>query len=603
MKQVLLAAALCAAPSALALPAHADTTPPGFSIGLLPYVSGSVQAAADGTYYIFDGQVVRSFDAAGAPIAVVTSLASPGTPGVFALDPTETFLLVGQFVDGGIWRVPVDGSPPTLLADLVGNAGAAFRDASTAVISSRPSGDATRLDLLDLGTGATTLFTMSTGRPGPVAFDLAGGLLVGRMPDGVAGAGETEVLRFPDTTVAPPALPVVHESGGLIVIECEANGPAGAWTPETSYSGYTGDSYYRWNGSNHYHAPGNGTLTYDFEVGTAGTYQFRIHNLHDHPDSSLENDCWVRMDGGTWLKAYSNAGGGTIGLWNWATRHEFGNGSQMDAQYVLSEGVHRIEISGRSTNFRMDRFHLYLLGAVGSQNTYMPPSPAVVAPQSDGDVFLSGLDGVSSIAVEPEYGAIYVAETNPDTDTARVLREGGDFLSPMTVFEGDSGTVLSSLQLTGEPGDGLFFPYQPADQGRLNLLRHTVGGTLRVGIDPERPESTLTGPGTSGSGSMTWAASGCPPNAIVLLWLGIPAFAFPGGEYVLPAEGLPIFWTDYDIGTSSLITFPFVADGNGDLALPLNNNTGLSGGVLSFQGVVLDPATLKVLGSTTISEL
>ena len=602
MKKVLFAAALCASSSALVQPVRADTVPPGLALGTLPYVSGAVQAAADGTYYIFDGQVVRNFMADGTPIGVVASLPAPDSPGAFALDPTETFLLAGQLVDGGIWRIPVDGSPVTHLADLVGSAGAAFRDASTAVISSRPSGSATRLDLLDLGMGATDLFTMSTGRPGPVAFDLSGGLLVGRMPDSPAAAGETEVLRFPDTTISGPAVPIVHESGGLVVVEIESAAPVGAWTPETAYSGYTGDSYYRWNGSNHFNAPGIGILTYDFEIGTAGTYQLRIRNLHDNPDSSEENDCWVRMDGGTWLKAYSNAGGGTVGIWNWETRHEFGNGSQLDAQYFLSEGVHRIEISGRSTNFRMDRFHLYLLGAVGSQNTFMPPSPAVIAPQSDGEVFLSGLDGVSSIAVEPEYGAIYVAESNADTDTARIERVGGDYLSPMTVFEGSSGVTLSSLQLTGEPGEGLFFPYQPSDQGRLNFLRHSGGGTLRAGIDPERPVSTLTGPGTSGSGPMTWELTGGPPDSVALLWLGIPAFAAPG-EYVLPAEGLPIFWTDFDLGTATLITFPFLTDSNGDLSLPLNNTTGLSGGVLSFQGIVLDPGTLAVLGTSTISEL
>ncbi|MEL6905467.1 MAG: DUF5060 domain-containing protein, partial [Planctomycetota bacterium] len=124
---------------------------------------------------------------------------------------------------------------------------------------------------------------------------------------------------------------------------------------ETSPSGYAGDSFLRWDGPNLFHTPGSDIFGFDFEIQEAGRYHFRIRNRHDHPDSTEANDVWVRMDGGPWIKVFS----WQRGTWTWATQHEFSHDDKPLAEYTLTSGSHRIEFSGRSHDFMIDRFHLY----------------------------------------------------------------------------------------------------------------------------------------------------------------------------------------------------------------------------------------------------
>lgn len=157
---------------------------------------------------------------------------------------------------------------------------------------------------------------------------------------------------------------------GLIVIELESGSAAGSWAEETSLTGFTGSSYLTWTGPNHYSDAGNDTFGFDFWIEDAGTYAFRIHNRHDHADSTLANDAWVRMDDGDWVKTFS----WQRGQWTWATNHEFSHTNKPEASYVLSRGNHRIEFSGRSADFSMDRFHLYDSGVVDPMSTNHPES-------------------------------------------------------------------------------------------------------------------------------------------------------------------------------------------------------------------------------------
>lgn len=160
-----------------------------------------------------------------------------------------------------------------------------------------------------------------------------------------------------------------QESGGLVVVEIESAAPAGSWASETSIGGYTGTSYYRWAGGNQYGSGGSGILSYSINITTPGNYNLRIRNHHNHPDSTLENDCWTRMDGSKWIKTYSSK----ANEWTWHTRHEDG-ATHSDPVYNLSAGVHLLEISGRSENFRIDRFHLYLDTVANPTNESYPES-------------------------------------------------------------------------------------------------------------------------------------------------------------------------------------------------------------------------------------
>jgi hypothetical protein len=164
-----------------------------------------------------------------------------------------------------------------------------------------------------------------------------------------------------------------QESGGLLVVEIESVAPTGSWVSETSNGGYTGASYYRWSGPDQFSSPGQGVLRYEFDVQTPGTYRLAVHNRHDHPDSSLENDAWLRVDGGSWVKCYSNSGSGITKQWIWDTEFEVG-GTHLPPDVPLSVGHHVLEFSGRSHNFMMDRFHLALPGHPDAKNKFAAQS-------------------------------------------------------------------------------------------------------------------------------------------------------------------------------------------------------------------------------------
>lgn len=158
---------------------------------------------------------------------------------------------------------------------------------------------------------------------------------------------------------------------GLLVIEMESGDPTGSWESETALGGHTGSSYIRWNGPNLFHQPGSDIFGFDFELEEAGRYHFRLHNRHDHPDSTEANDVWVRMDGGAWVKVFS----WQRGQWTWTTQHEFDHHTKPPAEYQLTAGSHRIEFSGRSHDFMIDRLHLYRDHVANALSLSHPESP------------------------------------------------------------------------------------------------------------------------------------------------------------------------------------------------------------------------------------
>lgn len=159
---------------------------------------------------------------------------------------------------------------------------------------------------------------------------------------------------------------------GLLVVDLESGSPSGGWTAETALAGFTGGSYLRWAGANLFGTPGTDPFGFDFWIEDPGRYHFRIHNRHDDPDSTMANDLWVRMDGGDWVKAFS----WQRGQWTWATQHEFSPSDKPQAEYTLARGNHRIEFSGRSFDYMVDRFHLYDDGVVDPLNVSHPESSA-----------------------------------------------------------------------------------------------------------------------------------------------------------------------------------------------------------------------------------
>jgi hypothetical protein len=266
-----------------------------------------------------------------------------------------------------------------------------------------------------------------------------------------AGAVRTFTLGFAVTLVAALSASsaiadggVYQEQDGLLVIEFESANPGGDWSFEQTVTEYTGTGYQRWNGPNLFSSPGHGTFGFDFHIHNPATYDFRIRNYHDHPDSTEENDVWVSLDGGPWIKVFS----GVNNQWTWATNHELSETNKPLASYELSAGQHRIEFSGRSYNFRMDRFHMFIPGTPGGQNTNRPESECVFPerrpvadvqvspaeiPEFDHGATVVTLDASGSFDPEGTQlsyrwharGATFVNGTDRTSPVAQVTFEGG----------------------------------------------------------------------------------------------------------------------------------------------------------------------------------
>ncbi len=162
-----------------------------------------------------------------------------------------------------------------------------------------------------------------------------------------APAGSLVPQRTEPITYADPS--------NVVVMEMESQEPIGDWVEESDISGFGGDSYFRWNGPNFFGTPNVDTLTFNFEVSKAGSYVIRLHVRHDNPDWTEGNDCWVRLDKGTWLKLYHNTGPGSVGVWSFNAVYD---GTNLLPIHDLSAGAHTWEISGRSTDFIIDRIHV-----------------------------------------------------------------------------------------------------------------------------------------------------------------------------------------------------------------------------------------------------
>ncbi len=201
----------------------------------------------------------------------------------------------------------------------------------------------------------------------------------------------TALATFATASTAAAQQGVFLDQNGLIAVQFETADPVDDWTLSTSTPGYTGTGQFQWDGPNLFNSPGaQGVFGFDFEVNTSATWFLSIRNRHENPDATEENDVWVRVDNGSWIKVFSNQAG-SVGAWTWESRMDFG--SQPPASYNLSAGVHRIEFSGRSFGFKMDRFHLHLSGHPDSFSTSVPESPrrfgdsyCVAAPNSSGQV-------------------------------------------------------------------------------------------------------------------------------------------------------------------------------------------------------------------------
>src|SRR5687767_14977363 len=83
------------------------------------------------------------------------------------------------------------------------------------------------------------------------------------------------------------------EQNGEVVIEVEAEPATGSWQVLTNIPGYTGTSFYRWDGAQ-LSQGGTGLLTYQIQIQNPGNYQFMFRSrITIGTDDKEHNDTFV----------------------------------------------------------------------------------------------------------------------------------------------------------------------------------------------------------------------------------------------------------------------------------------------------------------------
>jgi len=287
----------------------------------------------------------------------------------------------------------------------------------------------------------------------------------------LAGAA---ILAVTPALAQAPSSTVFLEESGVVVIALESGTEPGAWNESVSTPGFLGEGYIRWDGPNLFNQPGAaGIFGFDFEVTEGGNHIFSLRNRHENPDPTEENDVWIRVDGGQWIKLFSNMPG-SVGSWTWESRFDFGHGNQPQASYNLTPGIHRVEFSGRSFGFKMDRLHIYRPGTPGALNEQrdestrriggrycgMPPNSTGLATALDafGKRSVAENDVTLRVSQAPpgQFGLFIVSDTEGFTagigGTNGNLCIGGEIGRYTTIETIDpGGFVVRSIDLTQIP--------------------------------------------------------------------------------------------------------------------------------------------------------
>jgi len=267
-------------------------------------------------------------------------------------------------------------------------------------------------------------------------------------------------------------------------IEAEDIGtnPPGDWVFENDKTGFTGTGYLRWNGPDLFNinGAGSGTISYivDIPAGEDGDYRFvfrarRISRTDGRTD--LNNDIWMRIindstgaqvqpngeNPQTWWKMFFS---GSLTNWVWSNSLDRQDGVKLPAVYNLSAGRHRIEISGRSTEFHFDRMTLNKGTSRSTTTTETTVADGSIS-GSTTTVSPGASDSDNYLFAEP--GQTYVAYLAEDADE-------------------------QVLDLSGQTGTYSIAWFHPVDGGALQTgsVTSIAGGDYRaLGAPPTQPQN------------------------------------------------------------------------------------------------------------------
>ena len=179
------------------------------------------------------------------------------------------------------------------------------------------------------------------------------------------------VIIFCAFTISPSHAATFAENNGVVMMEVESSAAQGGWKLQRSLSGYSGNGYYIWTGTDAFSkgSAGRGAITYTFRIVKAGNYQMRWRSRIGKGASRTEhNDSWVRFPSGKningqqalngWTKVFMN----TRDKWVWQSATVDNVGKPV-RQY-FSAGVHTVQISGRSSGHAIDKIAIYRYDSV-----------------------------------------------------------------------------------------------------------------------------------------------------------------------------------------------------------------------------------------------
>ena len=187
-------------------------------------------------------------------------------------------------------------------------------------------------------------------------------------------------------------------------MEVESAPPADYWSFLTELEGAAGTGYYEWrhaDSSGSIDSPNKGVLSYPMLINKTGVYRFLFRSSAPHPTE--HNDVWVRfrdnrveartqagdvidLGQNKWFKVYQGKGQNE---WNWAAHTE--EGPHQVYAIIETPGEYTLQLSGRSTLFKMDRMSFFLFESVtwGTATNLNTPQSECMLP-----VELIAFDGV-----------------------------------------------------------------------------------------------------------------------------------------------------------------------------------------------------------------
>ena len=211
----------------------------------------------------------------------------------------------------------------------------------------------------------------------------------------------------------------------------------------------------------------------------------------------------------------------------------------------------------------------------------------------DASLHASSFEGGGSMAFDPVSGELYLAETNFSAGINRIVLVGSSGATSTTII--DSTVTVGGLEFLNGGGAGSFEAFQPAGGSQLKYSSTDFSTISDLSIiDPQRPTLTITGPGVSSVGQVTFEVDGALPNGSAFLLFSSASqlsptelpYTFPG--FLLHSRLVP--------GMIRRVPFFLPVDGSGHGEVTFQN-TGNLAGTFGWQYWIAT-STGQFLGST-----